>query len=165
MKGAEGRPDGEGHRARSGRVPGTGASVPVELGCSAHPACKWVHQHASSPTPCWGAVCRLCSTGMTDQVMGHCSPSDLQPLFPPRGSRAGGSQLSTAGRLPWQPVPTLTQVVRGVPENSLYSRSKRCFLLFLVRKFLGFSELYARNWDEGKLYISYCKSECNNRVL
>ena len=38
------QPDEEGHRARSGRMLSTGASVPVELGCATLLAHGCVHQ-------------------------------------------------------------------------------------------------------------------------
>lgn len=45
------QPDEAVHRARSGRVPSAGASVPVELGHATVLACQCIRQHGSSPTP------------------------------------------------------------------------------------------------------------------
>ena len=45
---AKEQPDREAHRARSGRVPSTEASVPMELGCATLLAHGCVHQPGSS---------------------------------------------------------------------------------------------------------------------
>lgn len=53
IKDTDKRPDVEIHRARSGRVPSTGASVPVQLGCVTLPVSGCVCQPGSH-TPCFG---------------------------------------------------------------------------------------------------------------
>lgn len=42
-------PDDEIHKAKSGRVPSTVVSVPVELEVHHLPVCRYVHQPGSSP--------------------------------------------------------------------------------------------------------------------
>lgn len=47
IKDADEQPDEEIHKVKSGRVLGTGASVPMELGCTTLLACGHVHQPRS----------------------------------------------------------------------------------------------------------------------
>lgn len=51
VKKTEEQPNEELHRVRSGRVLGTGASVPMVLGCSTVPVLGYVYQSSSSPDP------------------------------------------------------------------------------------------------------------------
>lgn len=51
IKDTDGQPDEEVQRGRSGRVPGSGASVPIELGCVPLTWCVRVHPSGSSPKP------------------------------------------------------------------------------------------------------------------
>lgn len=67
------------HRVRTKRVPDTGASVPLELGCATLPAHGHAHQPGSSLKPeVWGILWRLHHTGMMDH---HLSPPRLTPSW------------------------------------------------------------------------------------
>lgn len=51
IKDTDGQPGAEVHRARTGWVLGTGAPVPVELGCTVCQVGECVHPPASVPRP------------------------------------------------------------------------------------------------------------------
>lgn len=76
IKDTDEQPNEEVHVVRSGRLVSTGASVPMELGCTP-PVCAYVHQPRSSLTLCFGDFRRHHHVGMTHHLTPFPAPLAL----------------------------------------------------------------------------------------